>query len=280
MIEVGKINNLKVNRKTDIGYLLEDEEKNSVVLHFNDADNQEVLPNTNLDVYIYLDSKNRPSASLQKPLITLGEEGLLKVVSVSALGVFVANGIKKDVLINRKYLKMPDSQWPIAGDYVLCVLKYDGYLYGVPLMEPHQEQLKTLSVGDQVAGYVTKLDPAGIRIATFDRNIIFIHKSNTRGEHRLGECIEATITAITPQNTYLGKTIANKEIALVDDASTLISYLMRNNYVMDLDASSSSEAVMAILKISRKAFKRALGSLYKRGLVTFQDGKTYLKQGA
>jgi predicted RNA-binding protein (virulence factor B family) len=91
--------------------------------------------------------------------------------------------------------------------------------------------------------------------------------------------LDLTITKVQSDLTYYGKMIENKEVMMVDDSQVIIEFLMKNEGVMNLTSESSSESVMELLHMSRKAFKRALGSLYKRKLVSFKDNKTYLERG-
>ena len=89
--------------------------------------------------------------------------------------------------------------------------------------------------------------------------------------------MEVNIT-ITKQldNEYYGTLNQHKELLMVDDAKLILDYLEAHHGVMKLTAKSSSEEVEALLKMSRKAFKRAYGNLYKEHKITFDDEKTTL----
>lgn len=279
MIEVGKNNYLKVNRKTDIGYLLEDNEGNSTVLHFNDCNNIEPIIGSYIDVFVYIDSKGRPSATLHNPILKVGDEGFLKVVGSSNSGIFLNNGIIKDVYMDTKILKdLSPTNYPKIDDMIFCTLKYSTNLIARPLYEPHTKELKTLKLKDKVSGYIIKIDKSGLRVCTKDLNVIYIYKDYIRGEYRLGQMVEATITKepTNQSNSYYGSLIENKESMISTDSSLIISYLVAHDNVMPLTSDSSASEVYSLLKISNKAFKRALGNLYKRRMVDFVDNKTIL----
>jgi len=140
-------------------------------------------------------------------------------------------------------------------------------------------QKKILSLDDKVEAYVTKISSEGIKCVTFDFNVIFIHKNLLRGEHNIGQKINVIITKILDDLKYYGKGIENKENMIGSDASIIISYLVSHNGIMNLTADSNATLVYDTLKMSRKAFKRALGDLYKKRIVDFKDDKTILIKG-
>jgi hypothetical protein len=82
---------------------------------------------------------------------------------------------------------------------------------------------------------------------------------------------------ICNDNKYRQHNILHKEILMEGDKEIIINYLKNHHGVMKLTAKSSAEEVEALLGMSRKAFKRAYGGLYKEELITFDDEKTILK---
>ena len=79
MLEIGKINKLKVLRETDIAYLLIDEEENEVFLHKNELNKIAIEEGSFVDAFLYYDQKSRLAATLFKPNLVLGEKALLRV---------------------------------------------------------------------------------------------------------------------------------------------------------------------------------------------------------
>src|SRR5690554_3858567 len=124
-IKIGEMNNLIVERKTDIGYILVDQENEEVFLHQNETNEQELNAGDNITAFIYLDSKRRPAATLVKPKIVKDEYGLLKVVEVVPnLGVSLDLGISKYLLLSSKVLPHNYNLWPKVNDYVFVQLTY------------------------------------------------------------------------------------------------------------------------------------------------------------
>jgi predicted RNA-binding protein (virulence factor B family) len=102
MIIVGNYNELKVSKKVDFGYYLEDDFGDEVLLPNSAIKGQEIKVGENLEVFIYRDSKDRLISTLKKPLLTVGEIAYLEVVSQSSIGAFVNIGLERDLFVPLK----------------------------------------------------------------------------------------------------------------------------------------------------------------------------------
>ena len=91
----------------------------------------------------------------------------------------------------------------------------------------------------------------------------------------MGEKVSVVITKMMDSEAY-GTLNAHKEVLVDEDKESIINYLKEHHGIMKLTAKSSSEEVEKVFNMSRKAFKRALGGLYKDQIVEFDETKTYL----
>ncbi|NLK13111.1 MAG: RNA-binding protein, partial [Candidatus Phytoplasma sp.] len=98
-----------------------------------------------------------------------------------------------------------------------------------------------------------------------------------RKKYRLGEAVNFKISYQSPIG-YEGSLIANKEVVRYDDAEMILEYLRNHNNKMPYTADTNSEVIQEVFNLSRKAFKRALGYLYKERLIEFIDDETILKE--
>ena len=278
MIELGKVNNLTVVRKSDLGYMLSDGET-EVLLHYRESQ-KELDINASVSVYIYTDKENRKTATMNNPLLTMDTPNFVEVVNViPEIGVFVNNNTPKDLLVSCDYLPYNSKQWPIIGDKLFCGLKIKkNYLVAKPLnrfdiISCHSKMV--YANYESVAGYVIRIAEKGIGIVTEDKIYVFVPNSQLRGNYRLGQAVKVTITKMLDGEAY-GTLNEHKEILMDDDKELILAYLRDNNGVMNLTAKSSSEEVEKLFKMSRKAFKRAYGALYKEQLIDFDENKTFL----
>ena len=278
MIEIGKLNTLTVVRKSDLGYMLTDG-TDEILMHFRQA-TQELENGKEITVFVYTDKEKRLCATMEEVKSTIVEPGFVKVIEVlPKIGVFIDNNTTKDVLISKDHLPYSEENWPQIDDTLFIKLKEKkSVLVGKPLnrfdiLELHSEfKYEEYQI---VQGYVCRISEKGIGIVTVDKVYVFVPLSQLRGVYRMGQEVNVTITKIINGECY-GTLNAHKEILVDTDKEIILSYLKSHHGIMKLSAKSSSEEIEKTLKISRKAFKRALGSLYKERIVDTDDEKTSL----
>lgn len=278
----GEINKLKVLRKTDIGYLLIDENNTEVFMHFNESE-RELSEEEEIDVYLFFDKKHRLTASMHMPYLTISNCGFLSVKDINPkLGIFLDNNCSKDLLLSAEYLPISFRHWPQVGDKLLVklVLKETNItarLCGKQEIIDSFRVTKPYNQGDNVEGFVCKLTSSGLGIATTDKQYVFVHNKLLRGEYRLGQFVTCTITQVREED-FNGTLLQHKERMIDPDKTMILEYINHNGGDMSYDAKSSAEEIEQVFKMSRKAFKRALGSLYKEQVVYFDETGTHLKK--
>lgn len=275
-IKIGETQQLVVDRKTDIGYMLTSEQ-DEVFLHFNESLHQTLNPGDLVDAFLYLDHKGRVAATLKIPFISVERPAFLEVKDVvSSLGVFLDMGISKDVLLSKDDLPFDYDLWPMVGDMIYVVLHIKGKMVAKLasksdiILKPEE----TLNVKDELDCYVQNIGKNGLNLLSEEGHLVFVHQSMYQGKYRLGQKVHVTITFISEKGIN-GSLIEQKEVKIFDDANIILSYLIRHGD-LELDSDSSPEAIKEIFDMSKKAFKRALGHLYKERKIIFVDGKTKL----
>lgn len=275
-LKIGEINRLNVNRKTDIGYMLESDE-DQVFLHFNESLHQELKPNDKVLAFLYYDNKGRLAATLKTPYITATKPGFLSVSDTHpTLGVFMDMGIAKELLLSSDDLPLDRSLWPEKGDTLYVGIKIKGKLVA-KIMSKEDIKLKPqseLELMKSVSAHVQKIGLEGINLMTDEGHFIFVHHTMIKTMPRLGQEVSVKVTYHSEKG-YTGSLSEQKEIAIFDDANAILSYVIRHQE-MPLTSDSSPEDIYQTFKMSKKAFKRALGHLYKERKIDFKDDKTIL----
>jgi predicted RNA-binding protein (virulence factor B family) len=280
LIEIGKLNTLTVVRKSDLGYMLTDG-VDEILMHFKES-SKELNDNDTVTVYVYTDKENRKTATMNEPVLIIDKPNFAEVVNViEGVGVFVKNNTPKDLLISKDYLPYDSNEWPILGDKVFASLKIKkDSLVAKPVNRFDVLSLKSktrYSEQEMVEAYVLRIAEKGIGFITNDLIYVFVPNTQLRGKYRLGQSVSLTITKMMDGEAY-GTLNAHKEVLMDEDKETILNYLKDHHGVMKLTAKSSSEEVERLFNMSRKAFKRALGGLYKEELVEFDEDKTFLKE--
>ena len=195
--------------------------------------------------------------------------------------MFINIGISKDILISSDDLPVNVTLWPKENDEMLVILKnVKDRLIAKPLLKKDIEKLRaeTLEENKKYFGYVYRVTNDGINIVTKNYNIVFIYYKNLRKEYRLGEKLEFRVVKIDDKG-ILGTTIENKEIQIVDDAKILYNHMVAHNDVLNFTEKTDPDIIYRIFKMSKSAFKKAVGYLYKRKLISILDDKIILNKG-
>ena len=266
-LEIGKVSQFIVKRETDISYTLsplDPDLTNYVFLHFNQATrrlNQGEL----INAFLYYDQKKRLCATMEKPLITTEVFGFVKVVDINEAGVFVNIGISKDILVSSDFLPKQRKLWPEIGEQLPCILKVKNTSLVAKPITKNQHATKKLSLDETYNATVINIGEEGIVACTKNLNTIFIHKSLIRKAYRVGEVISVKIININ-----------HKGISRLTDSDLILNYLKKMGGSVPLGNASSPEEISKYFKLSKSAFKRAVGALYKQRLIKIEDYKITL----
>jgi hypothetical protein len=279
-MNLGDFNKLSVVRETDIAYLLTDGEY-EYFLHKKEA-LRNYIKDEDIEVFLYVDNLGRPTASTKTPLITVHTAAFLEVVSVNPeLGVFLSYGMIKDLLLSKDDLPLSFNSWPIVGDELFATIKIKKDLMFAKLisrkiiatfLRPPSE----LDEGTSYEATVLFLLVEGLVCFTKQGHEIFVHYNNTRKKYRMGENVSVTIIQKHENNEYTGTLIQQKEHMIYPDSETIIRYLQNHAGSMRFTDNTSPEEIQAAFHMSKGAFKRALGTLYKSGMVELNPDSTKL----
>ncbi len=280
MIKIGEVNTLKVKRKTDIGYMLTDG-TDDVFLHFNESNHENLVDNQSVKAFLYYDAKARLAATLSTPIITVSHADFVSVKEVNhELGVFVSNNISKDMLVSKDYLPYDFNLWPEKGDTLYCILKLKNRLVAKPLnkVEITLKPETKLELHQHIDAYVIHAGKEGLNMMSKEGHLIFVHHTQMRKTYRMGEMANVRIARIH-EDGYSGSLIEVKEKMMDQDAQMLYEYLVANGGKMPFTSDSDKDAIYETFKLSKKAFKRALGRLYSERKVIFEDDQTKIVKG-
>ncbi|WP_026566108.1 CvfB family protein [Bacillus sp. UNC41MFS5] len=280
---IGQTTTLTVARKASFGYFLTDGNED-VLLHFNQA-HQEFEENDQVEVFLYVDSEGRISASTNIPDIAIGHYAWVKVTDLNPrIGVFLNIGLPKDILLGIDDLPVHKSVWPQPGDLVYITLKLSSnyLLYAKlatdPVIESISVKATRANFNKNVQGHIYRTAKVGSWIYTIEGFKGFIHESQRQQEPRIGEKVEGRIIDVKEDGTINVSLLARKEETQDVDAERIYEYLMSRNGAMPYNDKSMPEDIQDRFSLSKGAFKRALGKLMKEGRVYQEGSWTYVKK--
>ena len=267
---------LKVVRTSDFGAFLDagtDDSDDDILLH-KAQQTAAVEVGDVVKVFLYLDPKKRLTASMRVPKMREGQIARLKIINVTDDGAFVDVGAERGIF-------MPFAEMrgrPQVGEIVWAKLYRDksGRLAASMKVSDEIRRASNPAVnvkrGDMLKGAVFNIIDKGAFVFSDERYIIFIPQKDIPRALRVGEVVEVRITYLREDGRLDGSLRAIKETAIDRDAEKIFAFMQSNGGTLPLNDDSSPEKIFAVFKISKAAFKRAIGHLFKtRRIEKFND---------
>lgn len=268
MITVGQYSNLKVSKKVEFGYYLEDNFGDEVLLPNSAAKGHEIKEGDKLEVFIYRDSKDRLISTLKKPYLTVGEIGYLEVVSQNNIGAFVNFGLERDLFIplREQAYKLKEGKKYL---FYMYVDKTDR-LAGTTRIDSYVELAEegTYKVSDEVKAIVYDTCENGTLNVMIDGKYRGLILANEHFDYIYpGEEIDARVKIVYEDGT-LGVTTRKKRLDARDELSDrILKYLNENGGFMPFNDKSSPDDIKREFNTSKNYFKMTLGGLMKQKLI-------------
>lgn len=263
-MRLGEYQKLKVIKKVEFGvYLAEKDGDEMRVLLPEKQVPQDCKCGDELEVFLYKDSKDRLIATTNRPALTLGGLAVLKVLEVGKIGAFLDWGLEKDLFL--PYKEMTVKVQP--EDEVLATLYIDKSRRLCASMKKIYDLLSTDSPyqkGDVVNGRVYEFSGNfGTFVAVDDKYSAMIPAHEDTGMLRIGDVIEAKVLGVKPDGK-LDITLREKAYLQMEaDAEKVMGVIEEFAGVLPFTDKSSPEVIKRETGLSKNAFKRAVGRLYK-----------------
>ncbi|MBO5522477.1 MAG: RNA-binding protein [Roseburia sp.] len=263
-MRLGEYQKLKVIKKVEFGvYLAEHDGDEMRVLLPEKQVPQDCKCGDELEVFLYKDSKDRLIATTNRPALTLGGLAVLKVLEVGKIGAFLDWGLEKDLFL--PYKEMTVKVQP--EDEVLVTLYIDKSRRLCASMKKLYDLLSTDSPyqkGDVVNGRVYEFSGNfGTFVAVDDKYSAMIPSHEDTSMLRIGDVIEAKVLNVKPDGK-LDITLREKAYVQMDaDAEKVMGVIEEFAGVLPFTDKASPEVIKRETGLSKNAFKRAVGHLYK-----------------
>lgn len=270
-MEIGKYNVLQVVQATPFGLFLRDEEGAEVLLpkkHVTDA----MQPGTLGKVFVYLDNEKRPIATTLKPLCTVGDVAVLQVKQVNQTGAFLDWGLDKDLLLPYRLQTKPvyeDDMVPVhvfvdpASGRIVASM----YVKSVLTTEPPQ-----FKVNDAVEAVVIEETSNGYKVVLNNKYRGLLYKSETFEPVQIGDKRTVYVKKVRDDGkTDVALQPQGFKAAAEGQTEKLILKLLQTKGKLMLSDASTPEKIHGALGMSKKNFKRAIGILYKKGVIEIHD---------
>lgn len=278
MIKLGEIQTLKIVKKVEFGVYLADEgqneEQNAAERPGQALQTSEkvLLPGrqvpraagigTEVEVFVYRDSKDRLIATTARPLITLGGVARLRVVQTGQIGAFLDWGLEKDLLLPFKEQKKRVKE----GETCLAALYIDksGRLCATMNVYRYLRQDSPYKKDDRVTGTVYEIsDNFGAFVAVDDMYSGLIAKKELYGDVQVGGTVAARVIEVKGDGR-LDLSIREKAYLQIEkDAEKILKVIDSYDGALPFTDKASPETIKREMQMSKNEFKRAVGHLLK-----------------
>ncbi len=275
MIEIGKYNTLTIDRDTQVGLFLTDG-KDDVLLP------NKYVPKVfeigeEIAVFVYLDHEERPVATTLQPYILLNEFALLRVNYVNQVGAFMDWGMEKDILVPFKEQARPMEKGKRYLVYLYMDEKTNRLVASSKTNQFLNNDNLTVEVGEEVDLIVSHITELGINVIINEQHKGLIYKDEVYDDAiRTGDRLRGYIKTIRPDNKIDVSLQRQGFEAVEPNAEKILDELRASRGFLRLNDNSHPEDIKTVLKMSKKTFKKAIGTLYKQKLIEIKEDGIYL----
>ena len=267
-MKVGHIQTLKVSRISDYGLYLVDDEGQEVLLPNRYVSLTNAIGDE-IEVFVYHDSEDRLVATTDRPFITEGRAAYLKVVDKNIHGAFLDWGLKgKDLFLPNRN----QQGGVLAGRSYIVWLYVDnitGRCVATMKLKPFiDNDIITVKPRQKVDILIASESPIGYRAIIDSRHWGMVYKNQIFQKVQIGDRFEGFVRRITDDNRIDLSLRQEGYDGVATSADDLLAILRNNGGVLPVGDDSSPEQVHAATQMSKKVFKRAVGMLLKRGVIT------------
>lgn len=273
LADIGKFGVLRVVKSVDFGVYLDGGDLGEILLpkRYVPAG---VKPGDSLEVFLYFDSDDRLIATTEKPLAKVGEFAYLKAVAVNPVGAFLDWGLPKQLLVPFREQGYP----PMREGRSYCVFIYldaasRRIAASARLNKFLDDRPAPFIVGQEVDLFVYEKTDLGYKAVIENSHSGILYKNEIFRELEIGQHLRGFIHKIREDGKIdlrLEKPGYGKIAGL---AEAILDKLEANGGFLEVTDRSTPETIAALFGASKKAFKMAVGALYKKRLIAIEkDG--------
>ena len=273
MLSIGQFHTLKIDRDTPPGLFLKDDtgEKDNEVLLPNKYKPESFELEDEIEVFVYLDHDERPVATNLKPYVKLDEFAFLKCVEVNQIGAFLDWGLEKHLFVPYKEQAYPMKE----GDWYLifCYLDEETERLVASSKVNHFLDNTELTVEpfEKVNLIVTNKTDIGFNLIVNEIHQGLVYHDDVFQDLKTGDKLEGWVKKTRTDNK-IDITLQRPGYRSIEpNADAVMAELEMSNGFLPLTDKSAPDEIKAKLGISKKSFKKAIGMLYKKRLVSIEE---------
>ena len=266
MAELGRYNNLRILRRTDVGIFLDGEDYGDVLLPRKYVVDTMRIGDS-IEVFLYNDSEDRIVATTLKPLAQVGECAYLKVVSTSRFGAFLDWGLPKALLVPHS-----EQQQPMQKGYSYTVYLFVDESSERIAASTRLEDWLSLEGGDFKTRQPVELliygkSDLGFKAVINNTHLGQLYANEVFRPLHYGERVSGYIKQLRPDGRIDLMLQLPSHLQRDQLGEAIIEHLRQHDGVTQLTDKSPPDAIYRAFGVSKANYKKALGRLYKQRLI-------------
>ncbi len=269
-LKLGDYNRMTVVKEVDFGMYLDGGEEGEILLPTRYVP-EGCRIGDELNVFLYLDNEERPVATTQKPLAKVGDFAYLEVSWVNEYGAFLNWGLMKDLFCPFREQKM---RMEIGNKYIVYVtIDDESYRMMASAKVEHflSKERVPYNNGDEVDLLIWQKTDLGFKVIIDNAFAGLIYEDQIFKHITTGDRMKGYITCVRDDDKIDATLQPTGRRQTEEFADTLLQYLKDNGGSCDLGDKSDADEIYRRFQVSKKAYKRAIGDLYKKHLITIES---------
>lgn len=271
-MEIGKINHLKIARKSDPGLYLSDEDESEVLLP-NRYVLEQMKIGDSVEVFVYTDSEDRIVATTDKPKAYLDEFAYLEIVDITPIGSFIDIGLEKDILLPKKF---QSSKQRVGDKKVvrICLDKDSDRLYASEKIGAHlSTHIRNLHQNSEVDIFIIAKTPLGYKAIINNSYEGMLYDNEIFEPLHIGARKKGYIKKLRDDfKIDLSLQPIGKNNKIEGSKAKILHCLEAHEKRLNITTKSSPQEIEALFAMSKKEFKRALNTLIEQKSVALKEG--------
>ncbi|MCF6365502.1 MAG: S1-like domain-containing RNA-binding protein [Bacteroidales bacterium] len=270
MVEIGKYNTLKVIKEVDFGIYLDGGDNGEILMPAKYVPNG-TKPDDEIEVFIYSDTEDRLIATSETPLAFVNEFAHLKVKEVNKFGAFLDWGIIKDLLVPFREQKADMVEGYSYIVYIYLDEKTNRLAASAKVNKFLSKEFPPYEINDEVNILIQRKTEIGYTAIIENKFAGLLYKNEVFRDIEIGNKLKAFVKKIR-EDEKIDLALQKSGYEQIDEISRNILQIIKDNdgFVGVTDKSSPG-LIKALFNISKKSFKKAVGSLYKQRIIIIES---------